>query len=131
MNASGSREPERLGIGQHVRHDVGEVEIHEFACGVPPDLHWFRGHFEGNPVLPAVVQVHEAFRLVIAVWPDLSRLRRITRAKFQRTIRPSDTLHVRLTRVRSAERATFEFRRAGETCSSGTLEFASAGTLAL
>ncbi len=114
----------RLEMGAHERRHEGEIETHEFALYVPPDLHWFRGHFEGNPVLPAMVQLHEVLRLVTATWPDLVGLRRITRAKFQKPIRPSDALGVRLTRVRGAKKATYEYRREDETCSSGTLEFA-------
>jgi 3-hydroxymyristoyl/3-hydroxydecanoyl-(acyl carrier protein) dehydratase len=122
MTAPGG-ETAHLEIEAHVRRDEGDIEIHEFESFVPADLRWFQGHFTGNPVLPAVVQVREALRLVAAVWPDLEGLRRITRAKFQRPIRPSDVLHMYLTRVRGTSKAAFEFRRQGDTCSSGTLEF--------
>lgn len=117
----------RLEMGAHVRRDDGEVESHEFELRVPTDLRWFRGHFEDNPVLPAVVQIHEVLRLVTTTWPDLACLRRITRAKFQKPIRPSDALRLRLTRVRGVKKATFEYRRGGKTCSSGALVFAGAG----
>ncbi len=112
-----------LQIGAHVRLDEGDIEIHEFESSVPADLRWFEGHFNGNPVLPAVVQMREALRLVTSIWPDLESLRRITRAKFQRPIRPSDVLQVSLTRVRGTNKAAFEFRRKGEMCSSATMEF--------
>ena len=112
-----------LQISTHTRLNEGDIEMHEFESCVPADLRWFEGHFNGNPVLPAVVQMREALRLVASIWPDLESLRRITRAKFQRPIRPSDLLQVSLTRVRGTNKAAFEFRRKGETCSSGTLEF--------
>jgi 3-hydroxymyristoyl/3-hydroxydecanoyl-(acyl carrier protein) dehydratase len=125
MKVSGGKRV-RLEIGAHERRHEGEIDNHEFAVHVPPDLRWFLGHFEGNPVLPAIVQIQEVLRLVTATWPDLAGLRRITRAKFQKPIRPSDALRVRLMRVRGAKKATYEYRRGGETCSSGTLEFARA-----
>ncbi len=126
MKASGG-ERVRLEVRAHVRRQEGEIENHEFAVHVPPDLRWFRGHFEGNPVLPAIVQIHEVLRLITSTWPDLAGLRRITHAKFQKPIRPSEALRLRLTRVPGAKTATYEYRREGETCSSGTLEFARAG----
>ena len=122
-----SGETLRLEVGAHVRRDDGEVESHEFELRVPSDLRWFRGHFEDNPVLPAVVQILEVLRLVTTTWPDLARLRRITRAKFQKPIRPSDALRLHLTRVRGVRKATFEYRRGGKTCSSGGLVFTGSG----
>lgn len=114
-----------LKIGLQARRDDVDVEIYEFEVNVPPDLYWLRGHFEGNPVLPAIVQVHEVLRLVRDTWPDLAGLRRITRVKFQKPIRPSDALRLRLARVRGSKKAAFEYRRDGKTCSSGTLDFES------
>ncbi len=125
MRVSGG-ERAHLVMCAQARSDGDEIETHEFVIHVPPDLRWFRGHFEGNPILPAVVQIHEVFRLVTTTWSDLAGLQRITRVKFQKPIRPSDKLRLRLTRVRGAMRAAFEYQRDGETCSSGTLEFASA-----
>ena len=112
-----------LAIGVHVRCDDGEAETHEFVVDVPDGLRWFQGHFQGNPVLPAVVQTLEVLRLVTATWPDLVGLRRIVRAKFQKPIRPGDSLSLRLTRARGSNKAAFEYRRDQETCSSGTMEF--------
>ena len=113
----------RLLMAGHARRDAGGAEILEVSIGVPADLRWFRGHFEGNPVLPAVVQLLEALRLTTATWPDLAGLRRITRAKFRAPIRPSDDLRLGLTRARGAGKVAFEYRRGPEVCSSGTLEF--------
>ena len=112
-----------LDVGERVRRDDGGVERHEIEIRVPPDLHWFHGHFEGNPVLPAVVQLNEVLRLIRATWPDLDRLRKLTRVKFQSPIRPGDALTLRLCRAPGAQKATFEYSRAGEICSSGRLEF--------
>jgi len=99
------------------------VEIHELRATVPGNLRWFRGHFDGNPVLPAVVQLQEALLLVRQIWSDLGSLRRIQRARFQRQILPADSLCLRLERVSGAGEANFFFLRGGEGCSSGTLIF--------
>jgi 3-hydroxymyristoyl/3-hydroxydecanoyl-(acyl carrier protein) dehydratase len=116
----------RLTAGAHERHEDGELEVHEFAVEVPSSLRWFQGHFDGNPVLPAMVQLHEALRFTATVWPDLTGLRRVTRAKFRRPIRPLDTLRLRLERTRGAGKASFAFVRGDEICSSGVFEFAHA-----
>ncbi len=114
----------RLTPGVHERRDDGELEIHELVLEVPADLRWFQGHFDGNPVLPATVQLHEALRLMATIWPDLTALRRITGAKFRRPIRPLDSLRLRLERTRGTTKARFTFVRGDETCSSGVFEFA-------
>ncbi|MBX7193496.1 MAG: hypothetical protein K1X94_15680 [Sandaracinaceae bacterium] len=66
---------------------------------VPTDLVFFEGHFEGNPMLPGVAQVlalvdGEARRS----FPALEGLgaRRMSRLKFQATIRPGDALELGL-----------------------------------
>lgn len=116
-------ETTRLAIGAHARRDDGAIEIHEFVFRVPADLRWFKGHFEGNPVLPAMVQLHEVLLLVHGIWPDLIGLRRITRAKFHRRIRPSESLRLLLKRTRGVHKASFAYLRGEEKCSSGVLEF--------
>lgn len=113
-----------MAIGAHERRYDGEIEIHEFAFRVPADLRWFKGHFEGNPVLPAMVQLHEVLLLVRGIWPDLIALRRITRAKFHKRIRPSESLRLLLKRTRGVHKASFAYLRGEKTCSSGVLEFA-------
>ena len=118
------QERTRLIFSAHERREEGDVEIHEFIARIPDDLRWFSGHFDGNPVLPAMVQLHEALLLVRATWADLHSLRRVKRAKFHTRIRPSEVLRLRLKRAAGTGRASFEFLREAETCSSGVLEFA-------
>ncbi len=113
----------RLTPGVHERRDDGELEIHELVLEVPSGLRWFQGHFDGNPVLAAVVQLHEVLRHTATIWPDLTALRRVTGAKFRRPIRPLDSLRLRLERTPGSAKARFTFVRGEETCSSGVLEF--------
>ena len=116
----------RLTPGAHERRVDGELEIHELALEVPANLRWFEGHFDGNPVLPATVQLHEVLRLTATIWPNLTALRRITGAKFRRPIRPLDSLRLRLERTRGATKTRFTFVRGDEICSLGVFEFAHA-----
>ena len=118
------KETTRLVIGAHQRSNDGPIEIHEIVFRVPADLRWFKGHFEGNPVLPAMVQLHEVLLLVQGIWPDLIALRRITRAKFHKRIRPSESLRLLLKRTRGIHKTSFAYLRGNEKCSSGVLEFA-------
>ena len=105
------------------RRRDGDVETLEFAVHVSPDLRWFRGHFDDNPILPAMVQLREALFIVRDVWPDVGALRRVTKAKFRKPIRPLDPLRLKLRKKRGERKATFRYLRDDGTCSSGTLEF--------
>lgn len=102
-----------------VRED-GDTRV--FETSVPRDLLYLRGHFEGNPVLPAVAQlVVLALKGSARAWPELVHLRRVLRLKFRRPVGPDSTLALRL--VRSAAQVEFELTLGGEPCSSGTLQF--------
>jgi len=115
--------PERLAVTRHDTSDENDAEVHRFTLMVPANLRWFRGHFDGHPVLPGVVQLQEAFLFARSLWPDLSVLRRIAQAKFRQPIGPEDELILRLDRRRGKQRVAFDFSRDGACCSSGTLEF--------
>ena len=104
---------------------AGEQDCHVFTIHVPGDLVWFQGHFDQNPVLPAVVQIHEALLTITETWPDLRRLRRITRGKFRRPIQPEDPLTLCIRRGGGKDSASFEYLRGDESCSSATLVFQS------
>lgn len=116
------REVTRLSVGRHTRRLDGRTETHEFVVQVPSDLRWFQGHFDGNPVLPAVVQLREVTRMISSIWPGIGLLRGIVRAKFRRPIRPADQLLVRLRRQEGSDKVSFEYLRNGDPCSSGVLD---------
>jgi len=94
-----------------------------FDVHVPANLSYFQGHFHGDAILPGVVQVEILVaRQVATTWPELARIRRVTRLRFRRPIRPGDDLVLEITRP-ERERVDFDVRCGAEPCSSGTLHF--------
>jgi len=98
------------------------TETRTWDVPLPRDLTWFEGHFEGDPVLPAVAALHWlALRCAREAWPDLGAPRRLSALKFRRALRPGDTVRVTLSRVQH----TLDFALAtdGTTAASGRVEF--------
>jgi 3-hydroxymyristoyl/3-hydroxydecanoyl-(acyl carrier protein) dehydratase len=119
----GGREITRLVEVARKSTQTDETESHELTLRVPPELRWLRGHFEGNPVLPAVVQILEVVARISELWPELDHPRRLFKAKFRRAIQPPDLLRLRLHRRLPDSTVRFEYIRGEETCSSGILDF--------
>jgi 4-coumarate--CoA ligase (photoactive yellow protein activation family) len=98
----------------------GDGDRRRFEIPVRADLPWFRGHFDGAPILAGVVQLE---LIVVAqlrrAWPELGAVLRVTRLKFRRPIRPEQTLLLEL--VRDGAQVSFSLSRGAEICSSGTL----------
>jgi len=100
--------------------DDGSIQIK-----VPTNLGYFRGHFEGHPILPGVVQLHGlALGEARKRWPELGAVVRITRVKFKRPVLPGESLTLRLSRKR-AELVEFNLTCGDELASSGLLHFES------
>ncbi|HMF44387.1 MAG TPA: AMP-binding protein [Polyangia bacterium] len=98
-------------------------EHRTIAITIPHDWHFFRGHFDGFPVLAGVVQLNEiVLRELRACWPEHRRLRRITALKFRKPIGPGDALELALVRTPPVKVA-FELRRGTTVATSGTFEF--------
>jgi 3-hydroxymyristoyl/3-hydroxydecanoyl-(acyl carrier protein) dehydratase len=104
---------------------------------VPTDLVFFEGHFEGNPMLPGVAQlvslVDARARRHFADALEGMGARRVSRLKFQATVRPGEQLELGLTLVPGEEpQVRFRIDRlVGETCetaSSGALGYGRAPT---
>lgn len=101
---------------------------------VPADLVFFEGHFEGNPMLPGVAQVlalvDARARRVFADAVASRGARRVSRLKFQATIRPEDEVVLTLSLTRGDEpQVRFKIEKVGaggvrETATSGVLTYA-------
>jgi hypothetical protein len=99
---------------------------------VPDRYGYFAGHFPGYPLLPGAAQLSElVVPFVRSVQPELGRLTRMARLKFQERIVPNDLIEVRLSFGAdkpgglSTERSVeFWLRRGESVCATGRLWFA-------
>lgn len=121
-------------LGRELDFDAVEVSREGEASRVRATLRlpagWdaFDGHFEGYPVLAGALQLKELVLPVVRrAFPELQGVRGMSRVKFAGRIVPEDALTIALERAGAAERVRFEILRCDEVCSSGLLEFESAG----
>jgi len=114
-----------LDVQHRERRNESGRELFVADLLVPTDLLYFQGHFEGDPILPGVVQLDGAvLPLVEEAWPELEgSLRRVMRLKFIAPIRPGDGIQVHLERRDDPNRVTFRIDRQETTCTRGTLCF--------
>lgn len=60
----------------------------------PPTFSGFQGHFPGNPILPAIIQLMTARESIIEQMDRDLLITRVTRAKFQKVVTPDIPLTV-------------------------------------
>lgn len=83
----------------------------------------FDGHFPGEPVLPGAAQLATLVLPAVAeARPEWGPLRRATRLKFRRPLRPGDRVTLHLAFAESPGRVAFRIEVDGELSTSGTLE---------
>jgi 3-hydroxymyristoyl/3-hydroxydecanoyl-(acyl carrier protein) dehydratase len=98
---------------------------------VPERYGYFNGHFPGYPLLPGAAQLSElVVPFVRTVQPELGRLTRMARLKFQERIVPNDLVEVSLRfapdsadAVATERSVEFALRRGDSLCASGRLWF--------
>jgi 3-hydroxymyristoyl/3-hydroxydecanoyl-(acyl carrier protein) dehydratase len=106
----------------------GEGDERRIALRVPASSRFFEGHFEGMPMLPGVAEVVAiAHREAARVFGPLGAPLRMSRIKFQETIRPLDSLALGLTRENGEGQITVRFRI--ERVVEGEARIAGSGTL--
>jgi 3-hydroxymyristoyl/3-hydroxydecanoyl-(acyl carrier protein) dehydratase len=95
----------------------GHVEI-----TIPKAYLFFRGHFDGAPMLPGVTQLTEVvLPLVRQLDPDVGPIRGLRRVRFRRPIFPGDTILVDVRREGASY--LFEIRVGTATVASGAMLF--------
>jgi 3-hydroxymyristoyl/3-hydroxydecanoyl-(acyl carrier protein) dehydratase len=110
-------------------HEVARTaERVVMRVSVPPDLRFFEGHFEGEPMLPGIAQLLAlAHRRAREVFGALGREKRIVRVKFEAVIRPGDALDLVLERSAGSgegeAQVRFEITRDGARCASGAIVY--------
>lgn len=88
---------------------------------VPVDLAYFPGHFPHAPVLPGVVQVAWALAFAAPRLGTPAHCRVMEALKFQRLLRPGDSVTLTLRYDASRHKLHFAYRLGDIACSSGRL----------
>lgn len=99
---------------------ASDSELH-LRLMVPVDLACFCGHFPQTPVLPGVVQVDWAIALGAALLDPPRAFAGMEVLKFQRLVRPGDTLELSLRLDPARGKLYFTYSCAGQPCSSGRI----------
>ncbi|MGH8292558.1 MAG: 3-hydroxyacyl-ACP dehydratase FabZ family protein [Gammaproteobacteria bacterium] len=84
---------------------------------------WFEGHFPGHPILPGVAQIAWAVHYAAELYGSPRTPSGLEQVKFKRPILPGAQLTLRLTRAPDGARLRYEYRDAGQSYSSGVLDF--------
>ncbi|MEQ1891321.1 MAG: 3-hydroxyacyl-ACP dehydratase FabZ family protein [Planctomycetota bacterium] len=84
---------------------------------VPPEAHFFRGHYPGNPVTPGVILCEHSFQIGALLLAELGAqfgatrgvpvLARIDKAKFKRMVRPGELVRTEVERIDTVGPASF------------------------
>lgn len=108
---------------ESMHYDQGSGEISGVFC-FDNSFIGFQGHFPGQPVLPAVVQL-AAVRLLVekSIGRELS-LRKVKRAKFKRVVLPGKRLKVLVKPRQETQMLSlvFSISEKQEPIASGTIE---------
>lgn len=127
MNAEATNaEPTTEPIELSSERMPGEGHTQRYRLRFPANMLYFEGHFDGDPLIAAVVQLDVVLlERVERLWPDLGHLTTASRLKFKTPIRPEDEVTVQLHRPDGVPRVQFTIDKEGEVCASGTLKFES------
>jgi acyl-coenzyme A synthetase/AMP-(fatty) acid ligase len=103
-----------------VRKSEDGVEI-DFT--VPPTLHYLKGHFPGNPILPGVVQLTWAEQYGSEYFPLVGDFSELEAVKFQQIIQPGMRITLCLQWQEEKKKLIFAYTSERFTHSSGRIVF--------
>ncbi len=107
---------------------VETLDLSSDEVVIPATYTYFRGHFDGLPLLPAVVQITEVIvPKARARFPELRDLVGLRRVRFRRPILPRDVVRVTLAATAPAGEVHFELRVGDQLVSNGVVAFATGG----
>jgi 3-hydroxymyristoyl/3-hydroxydecanoyl-(acyl carrier protein) dehydratase len=98
---------------------------HKLTLHVPEELHYFAGHFPGNPVLPGVVQIAWAIHYGKECFNDLGDFSHLEAIKFQHVVLPDARVCLDLQWNAEQKKLMFAFSSNQAQHSSGRVLFKS------
>ena len=102
---------------------VVDCRVEAFSAAVdlivPDELHYFRGHFPGMPVVPGVVQIKWAIALGRLYLRAAPAFRGLEALKFQQIMRPGARVTLELQHAEAAGKLRFAFGSEHARYSSG------------
>ncbi|WP_048736425.1 ApeI family dehydratase [Necropsobacter massiliensis] len=94
-----------------------------FNAIVPLELKFFVGHFPTFPLVPGAVELQWIMGLIRQYCGVKQPVLRFDNLKFQKFLRPNDSLEITLKREQEKYRVRFQLMTEGETCASGWVVF--------
>lgn len=95
----------------------------EISFVVQPELPWFDGHFQNQPVLPGVAQIHWACLLSQGVFTIAGKFEKLTRLKFITPILPDQKLDLIMHFTAERQQVEYTYRHLNQNYSKGTICF--------
>ena len=89
---------------------------------ISDQLHWFRGHFPGRPVLPGVVQTHWAIGYGARYLNLPTRINKLEVIKFKKLIRPEMEINLQLD-IKPNGKLAYSYQHNGDEMSSGRIVY--------
>ena len=103
-----------------VNNDANEALIELY---LNEDLLWFKGHFDGFPILPALCQISMLRHFANTLFNLDITIEKIPRIKFLKIARPKDTIFLKLSLNEAKNTLTFDyFNKDKESYSKGTIK---------
>lgn len=97
----------------------------KFSVRVPVDSRYFDGHFEGQPILPAVAQLRLVEDLCRQAFGEGLSVESLSRCRFRSTVGPEALLDVQLGADRT--RLRWKITSAGEAVADGVMKLGGDG----